>query len=92
MARNTYVQQLEEYFDKTSLEQQEKDYNDLREFNQVGPTVDEYIQQLEGLFEMHLVEQPIMNPEFSLDFLLLMLYHINYGEKCKQGGIFITRL
>lgn len=71
MARNTYVQQLEAYFNRTSLEQQEKDYNNLREFNQVGPTVDEYIQQLEGLSEMHLVEQPIMNPEFSLDFLLL---------------------
>ena len=71
MARNTYVQQLEAYFNRTSLEQQKKDYNDLLEFNQVGPTVDEYIQQLEGLYEMHIIEQPIINPEFSLDLLFL---------------------
>lgn len=71
MARNTYVQQLEAYFNRTSLEQQKKDYNDLREFNQVGPTVDEYIQQLEGLYEMHIIEQHIINPEFSLDLLFL---------------------
>ncbi len=71
MARNTYLQQLEAYFKRTSLEQQVKDYNDLREYNQVGPTVDEYIQQLEGFSEMHLVEQPIMNPEFSLDFFVI---------------------
>lgn len=71
MARNTYVQQLEAYFNRTSLEQQKKDYNDLREFNQVGPTVDKYIQQLEGLYEMNIIEQPIINPEFSLDLLFL---------------------
>ena len=71
MARNTYVQQLEAYFNRTSLEQQKKDYNDLREFNQVGPTVDEYIQQLEGFYEMHIIEQPIINPEFSQDLLFL---------------------
>lgn len=45
-AMNTYIQQLEEYFNKTTLEQQEKDYQELQKFNKNGITVDDYIRDL----------------------------------------------
>ena len=43
---STYIQQLEEYFNNTTSEQQDKDYRELQEFNQNGITVDDYIQSL----------------------------------------------
>ena len=43
---STYIQQLEEYFNNTTSEQQYKDYQELQEFNQNGITVDDYIQGL----------------------------------------------
>ena len=43
---STYIQQLEEYFNNTTSEQQDKDYQELQEFNQNGITVDDYIQGL----------------------------------------------
>ena len=34
-----FLQQLKQYFADTSPEQLEKDYEELREFNNIGPTV-----------------------------------------------------
>ena len=45
-AMSTYIQQLEEYFNKTTLEQQDKDYQELQKFNKNGITVDDYIRDL----------------------------------------------
>ena len=45
-AISTYIQQLEEYFNKTTLEQQSKDYQELQKFNKNGITVDDYIRDL----------------------------------------------
>ncbi len=45
-AMSTYIQQLEEYFNKTTLEQQSKDYQELQKFNKNGITVDDYIRDL----------------------------------------------
>ena len=45
-AMSSYIQQLEEYFNKTTLEQQDKDYQELQKFNKNGITVDDYIRDL----------------------------------------------
>ena len=45
-AMSSYIQQLEEYFNKATLEQQDKDYQELQKFNKNGITVDDYIRDL----------------------------------------------
>lgn len=46
---------LKEYFDNTSPEQLEKDWEKLKEWENVGPTVDEYINALKeaGIYKEH---------------------------------------
>lgn len=43
---SSYIQQLEEYFNKATLEQQDKDYQELQKFNKNGITVDDFIRDL----------------------------------------------
>ncbi len=45
-AMSSYIQQLEEYFNKATLEQQDKDYQELQKFNKNGITADDYIRDL----------------------------------------------
>jgi hypothetical protein len=45
-AMSSYIQQLEEYFNKATLEQQDKDYQELQKFNKNGITVDDFIRDL----------------------------------------------
>ena len=65
-----FLQQLKQ----TSPEQLEKDYEELREFNNIGPTVDEYLQCVGDIQEIRISEESILNlnPEFSLDFLYII--------------------
>lgn len=69
-----FLQQLKQYFVDTSPEQLEKDYEELREFNNIGPTVDEYLQCVGDIQEIRISEESILNlnPEFSLDFLYII--------------------
>lgn len=43
---SSYFSTLEEYFNKATLEQQDKDYQELQKFNKNGITVDDYIRDL----------------------------------------------
>lgn len=45
-AMSSYFSTLEEYFNKATLEQQDKDYQELQKFNKNGITVDDYIRDL----------------------------------------------
>lgn len=46
---------LKEYFDNASPEQLKKDWEKLKEWENVGPTVDEYINSLKeaGIYKEH---------------------------------------
>ena len=41
------LQKLEEYFRNTPKEQLDKDWEELKEYNEIGPDVDEYIKSVE---------------------------------------------
>lgn len=38
------LQKLEEYFRNTPKEQLDKDWEELKEYNEIGPNMDEYIK------------------------------------------------
>lgn len=38
------IDDLRNYFLNTSDEQLEKDWNEIKEFNNIGPSVDEYVE------------------------------------------------
>ena len=84
-----FLQQLKQYFADTSPEQLEKDYEELREFNNIGPTVDEYLQCVGDIQEIRISEESILNlnPEFSLDLLYIIKYQ-HYGSRYKKSCIF----
>ncbi len=67
---NKYVKQLKEYLATSSPEQLQRDYEELRVFNECGPTVEEYILMLDGLPEMQISNHSIANPDFHLDFFV----------------------
>ena len=54
--------------------QQLKQYEELREFNNIGPTVDEYLQCVGDIQEIRISEESILNlnPEKTLDFLYII--------------------
>ena len=41
------LQGLEEYFRNTPKEQLDKDWEELKKYNEIGPDVDEYIKSVE---------------------------------------------
>ena len=41
------LQELEEYFRNTPKEQLDKDWEELKEYNEVDPDIDEYIKSVE---------------------------------------------
>ena len=41
------LQKLEEYFRNTPKEQLDKDWEELKKYNEIGPDVDEYIKSVE---------------------------------------------
>lgn len=66
---NEYVEQLKRYFENTPESQVEKDFEELSEFDNVGPLLDDYIDQVLHPDVMRITYESIPNPEFSLDFL-----------------------
>lgn len=40
------LQKLEEYFRNTSKEQLDKDWEELKEYNEIGPDMDKYIKSV----------------------------------------------
>ena len=46
MPVNKYVEDLKRYFEETPKEQLDKDWKELEKWNDVGPTVDEYLKSL----------------------------------------------
>lgn len=43
---NSILEQLKNYFENASPEQLKKDWDELSEWNKVGPTVDEYLEDV----------------------------------------------
>ena len=41
------LQKLEEYFKNTPKEQLDKDWEELKKYNEIGPDVDEYLKSVE---------------------------------------------
>ena len=41
------LQKLEEYFKNTHKEQLDKDWEELKKYNEIGPDVDEYLKSVE---------------------------------------------
>lgn len=68
---NEYVEQLRRYFENTPESQIEKDFEELSEFDNVGPLLDDYINQVLHPDVMRITYESIPNPEFSLDFFII---------------------
>ena len=62
-----FTERLKKYLASSTPEQLERDYIELEEYNQVGPTPERYLLSLEPIGEIR-ISNTIANPEFSLDF------------------------
>ena len=51
MDKHPILQKLEDYLNSTSKEQLEKDWEELKQYQNIGPTVDEYIEYMERRFK-----------------------------------------
>ena len=60
------VDELLAYLSKASKEQLVKDWEELKEFNEVGPEVTSFIEQ-----SLETISNKFGNPEFTLDFFYL---------------------
>lgn len=40
------LEQIQDYFNYISQEQIEKDWEEIKEWNNIGPTVDEYVESI----------------------------------------------
>ena len=47
MDKHPILQKLEDYLNSTSKEQLEKDWEELKQYQNIGPTMDEYFENLE---------------------------------------------
>ena len=56
MNKSLMLQKLKEYFNNTPKEQLEKDLEEIKQYQNIGPTVDEYIEYMERRFK-----KPIKN-------------------------------
>ena len=51
MNKSFMLQKLEDYLNSTSKEQLEKDWEELKQYQNIGPTMDEYFENLERRFK-----------------------------------------
>lgn len=51
MNKSFMLQELKEYFNYTSKEQLEKDWEEIKQYQNIGPTMDEYIEYVERRFK-----------------------------------------
>lgn len=56
MNKHPILQKLEDYFNNTSKEQLEKDWEEIKQYQNIGPTIDEYFEYMERRFK-----KPIKN-------------------------------
>lgn len=56
MDKHPILQKLEDYFNNTPKEQLEKDWEEIKQYQNIGPTMDEYIEYVERRFK-----KPIKN-------------------------------
>ena len=56
MDKHPILQKWEDYLNSTSKEQLEKDWEELKQYQNIGPTMDEYFENLERRFK-----KPIKN-------------------------------
>lgn len=61
------TERLKKYLASSTPEQLERDYLELKEYNQVGPTPEKFLLSLEPINEVK-ISNTTSNPEFSLDF------------------------
>lgn len=47
---NKLLEQIQDYFKNTSQEQIKKDWEEIKEWNNIGPTVDEYLESVMNRF------------------------------------------
>lgn len=75
---STILEKIQNYFNNNSLDKIQKDWAELEEFNDIGPTVSEFLKQQETyLLEQHKFKCEIIlptgiekNPKFTSDFFL----------------------
>ena len=51
MDKHPILQKLEDYLNSTSKEQLEKDWEELKQYQNIGPTMDEYFEHIERRFK-----------------------------------------
>lgn len=76
---STILEKIQNYFQNNSLEQIQKDWAELDKFNDIGPTVSEFLKQQDTyLLEQHKFKYEIIlpigitkNPKFTSDFFLI---------------------
>lgn len=79
-----YTRQLQHYFELTSPEQLEKDYQELASYGENSPTIDEYLQYLNGLPTIHVENDFEINPEdFISGFFIYIIFR--YGNTSKTS-------
>lgn len=47
---SSLLEQIQDYFKNTSKEQIEKDWEEIKSWNNIGPTVDEYLESVMNRF------------------------------------------
>lgn len=71
------VEELLAYLTNSSKEQLAKDFEDLKEFNEIGPEVTSFIEQSQEINKVYdslpevTVSSEFGNPEFTLDFFCI---------------------
>lgn len=66
----TLLEKLRAYLSQATPEQLQKDWEDLKEWNEVGPLASEYIEACMASWKDSVIvfNNIIPNPEYSLDF------------------------
>lgn len=88
MATNNFFEELKKYFETTTREKVIEDWGKSEEFDEIGPTVEEFLAHTSKHYEAHL-KDPVeseMNfksnnnsPKFSSGFLFNQ-----YSHSCKK--------
>lgn len=86
------VDELLAYLANNSNEQLAKDFDALKEFNEIGPEVTSFIEQSQEMNKIYdslpevAVSYEFGNPEFTLDFFVflhnLITKYFNNGNSC----------
>ena len=65
------LQKIIDEFMSMPIEQLKKEWTELSVFDDMGPSVEEYIRYVKGRVPEIEISNKIKNPEFSLDFCLI---------------------